>query len=249
MPPYSTASLVRPIAAGSLLATGAIGQQPQPWRTRAGSTPSSCSLCSAVSTTRALIWTEPQTDAVGAIRNVTADGLHPAPLRHLLDDLRRRVLAGLQAKDRPVGLLAPGQLLEQILGSRQRASRTAGHREEVLVLELPAGVLRGQARGRGLVGGDADAGPGPVADRDRHRVEPAPAPPCTRPRSPGRPAVRRAPARRSPPAARPSPASGPRSPARRRRRPWRPPVERHVRSSTGSLRPPPRRRRSGSRPG
>ena len=84
--------------------------------------------------------------------------LELAALCDLLDDLGRRRLAGLEAQDRAVGLLAPGQLLEQILGPGERAPRPAGHREEVVVLELPAGVLRGQAGGGGLIDGDADPG-------------------------------------------------------------------------------------------
>jgi hypothetical protein len=57
---------VRPIAAPSSFATGGSGQVPKPLTTRRTSKSSSCSLCSAVSTMRAAIWTPPARLAVGA---------------------------------------------------------------------------------------------------------------------------------------------------------------------------------------
>src|SRR6202042_1840768 len=71
------------------------------------------------------------------------------------------------------GALLPGQLVEQVLGAGQGAARAAGEREEVTVLELPAGVLRGEAAGRGVVDADAHARPGPVTHGHRKQVDPA----------------------------------------------------------------------------
>ena len=248
VPPYSTASLVRPIAAGSFFATGAIGQQPQPLRTRGRGRYRARAACAARSRPRgAEICTEPHDRRGGRDQERDRGRIKATALRDLLDDRRRRVLRGLEAEDRSVGVLAPGQLLEQVFGPGQRTTRAAGHREEILVLELPAGVLRGQAGGGGFIDGDADAGPGPLADGYRQQVEPAQAAhACGREAQAGLESAAGLGAAIHHPRARVQRSDL--DPQRRqRRRPGRPPT-RAARSFIDRLTGRPRRRRSGSRP-
>src|SRR3954454_4318405 len=70
-PPYRTASLVRPMAATSLRATGGSGDDPTADWIRPRSKLSSASLWRAVSTDLATTWTPPARLAVGAASRVT----------------------------------------------------------------------------------------------------------------------------------------------------------------------------------
>ena len=150
-------------------ATGGSGQLPKPATTRRTSKSSSWSLCSAVSTTRAAICTPPATLAVGAISSVSAEGGTPARSATKSATSAGGALARLQAQHRGARVLVPVEVVVEVLGADQRAPRPAAHREVAVAVELPAGVLRGQAGERGVVGGDREPGQ-PAAVEDQRRV-------------------------------------------------------------------------------
>ena len=155
--PYRIASLVRPIAARSSAATGGSGAVPWAETIRERSNLSSASLCKAVSTERATICTPPARLAVGATSSVTADGLDPAGRGDLGDDRGRRRLARLEhADDHARDRLAIADHVVDRLGAGRGPHRARAHREELPLLDRPAGVLAGQARPDRVVGDDLD---------------------------------------------------------------------------------------------
>ena len=102
-------------------------------------------------------------------------GRHAGALGHEVGDLGRRRLARLQAQDGGARLLVPVEVVVELLGADQRAPGPAAHREVAVAIDLPAGVLRRQARDRGPVGGHGERGQPATLD-DQRRVRDAPEP-------------------------------------------------------------------------
>ncbi len=157
-------------------ATGGSGQLPTALMTRCTSKPSSCSLCSAVSTTRAATCTPPGEARGRRQQQRQRSRLDAGPLGHRRDQRGRRRGARLQAQDGDLRVLLPGEVVVQVLGADQRAPGPAGHREVPVAVELPARVLRRQAGGGRMVGAHRQAGHPALTDhhgRDAHAAQPA----------------------------------------------------------------------------
>ena len=94
-------------------------------------------------------------------------------LGHLGGNRLGRGLPGLQAQHRLGRLLVHVEVVVELLGPDQRTARPARHREEVVALELPAGVLGGQAGPSRMIGDDRQPGPPAPVERQRRERHPA----------------------------------------------------------------------------
>ena len=105
---------------------------------------------------------------MGATSRVTFGGFDPARRRDLGHNRRRGRLARLEHADDRVGRLAVPDHVVDGLGAGRRPHRAGTHREELSVLQGPAGVLAGQAGMHRMIGDDLNHRGCPASDLARH---------------------------------------------------------------------------------
>ena len=143
------------------------GAVPKPLTILCTSKPSVSILWSPVSSMRAEIWVPPARLAVGAMTMVSCAGSSRALVAIHSVDFRRGQLPSFEHQDAVLGVFPVGQLGEQfLLHPRVSAERARSHREVLAGRDRPAGILRGHARSRRVVGGDLHSGPVFPAHRD-----------------------------------------------------------------------------------
>ncbi len=105
---------------------------------------------------------------MGATSKVTAAGSTRQAAAILATIAGVRRLAGLEHADDRVGRLAKPDHVVDRLGAGRGPHRAGTHREELAVLQRPAGVLAGQAGLHRMIGDDLDQRGCPAADLARH---------------------------------------------------------------------------------
>ena len=194
-PPNRIASLVRPIAVRKSGDGGGRGAVPRPSRTRSSGKPSAWTLCSATSSTRAVIWTVPARLVVGVRMKVSAEGARPQSAATCATSSSGGGAVGLQHEEAPERLgVGVAELGEQLLLGGPRAARPGGHGEvgalALAVAQAPAGVLAGEAGEDRIAGRDRDPERPGRERRARGRARPGRGRPCRSRRSGGRPRAR-----------------------------------------------------------